>query len=223
MAINEVFSQTGEAIVSPIVRIFDSIVGQIPYLIGAIVVLIVGYFVGLALGHVVKVILLRLGFDRWIEREQITKKRVHASLMVGEFVKWFTFVVFLTQSVALVKFEAIANLLTRFSLWLPNLLVAAAILIAGIGISHFVESKIDRATELSSVRFTAKVLKVVLMIIFVVAAFRLILPQVTLLENLILIIVGALGVGLALALGIGFGLGFKKEAEKLLNEVKKRV
>ncbi len=223
MAINEVFSQTGAAIVSPIVRIFDSIVGQIPYLIGAIVVLIVGYFVGLALGHVSKVILLRLGFDRWIEREQITKRRVHASLMVGEFVKWFTFIVFLTQAVALVKFDAIANLLTRFTLWLPNVLLAAAVMIVGIGLSHFVESRIDRATELASVRFTAKVLKGILVVIFVIVGLKLVIPQIGLLENLVLIIVGSLAVGIALALGIGFGLGFKKEAEGLLKEVKKRV
>ncbi len=223
MAINEVFSQTGAAIVSPIVRIFDSIVGQIPFLIGAIVVLIVGYFVGLALGHVTRVILLRLGLDKWIEREQITKKKVHASLMIGEFVKWFTFIVFLTQAVALVKFDSIANLLERFTLWLPNVLWAAAVMIVGIGISHFVESRIDRATELSSVRFTAKVLKGILVIIFVVVGLKLVIPEISLLENLIMIIIGALAVGIALALGIGFGLGFKKEAEGMLREIKKRV
>ena len=223
MAINEVFSQTGEAIVNPIVNIFNSIVGQIPFLIGAIVVLIVGYFVGLALGHVTRVILLRLGFDRWIEREQISKRRVNASGMVGEFVKWFTFVVFLTQAVALVKFEAIAGLLTRFTLWLPNVLLSAAVMIVGIGVAHFVESKIDKSTDLGSVRFTAKILKIIMIIIFVIVGVKLVIPQVTLLENIVLIIVGAIAVGIALALGIGFGLGFKKEAESLLSTVKKRL
>ena len=223
MAINDVFSRTGEAIVNPIVSIFDSIVGEVPYLIGAVVVLIVGYFVGLALGHVSRVILLRLGFDKWIEREQISKKRVHGSAIVGEFIKWFTFVAFLTQAVSLIKFDTISSLLSRFALWLPNVLFAAAVLIVGLALAHFVESKVTRASELSSVRFTAKVLKIILMIIFVVVALRLVLPQVTLLENLVLIIVAALGVGIALALGIGFGLGMKKEAEGLLGEIKKRI
>ena len=96
-------------------------------------------------------------------------------------------------------------------------------MIVGIGVSHFVESRIDRATELSSVRFTAKVLKGILVIVFVIVGLKLVIPEVSLLENLVMIIVGALAVGIALALGIGFGLGFKKEAEGMLREIKKRV
>ena len=46
--------------------------------------------------------------------------------------------------------------------------------------------------------------------------------EVGLLENLVLLVVGSLSVGIALALGIGVGLGMKKDAEKFIDNFKKR-
>ncbi len=52
------------------------------------------------------------------------------------------------------------------------------------------------------------------MIIVVILAINQIGVDVSLLENILLIIIGALAIGVAVALGIGLGFGLKKESEK---------
>ena len=66
------------------------------------------------------------------------------------------------------------------------------------------------------------IVKIVVLIIVTVVALKQMGVEVSLLENLILLIVGALAAGIALALGIGMGLGMKKDAEKWVDNFQKK-
>ena len=69
---NLVMETTG-AIVDPLRQIWLKIVDIVPSLIAAIVVLIVGAFVGVILGHAVKVLLDKLKFDEYVKKAKLTK------------------------------------------------------------------------------------------------------------------------------------------------------
>src|SRR3712207_797610 len=73
--------------------------GYIPQLIGAIVILIVGYFVAKILQAAVGRILQGIGFDGWMERAGIKRffdradtRQTPASIL-GKLVFWFVFII----------------------------------------------------------------------------------------------------------------------------------
>ena len=59
----DAISTTGSLILNPLISLWNGFVGVLPGIIAAIIVLIIGYFVALGVGHAVKVLLEKAGLD----------------------------------------------------------------------------------------------------------------------------------------------------------------
>ena len=129
-----ILSETSGAIITPLQSIWLKIVEIIPNLIGAILVLIVGAFVGVILGHATKVVLEKLKVDEMIRKAKLTKAvgHVHVPNLIGEVVKWYILVLFLAPAVELVNLGALSAMLVKFALWLPSLIGAILIFLLGL-------------------------------------------------------------------------------------------
>ncbi len=217
--------ETTAAIVSPLQQIWIKIVEIIPSLIAAIVVLIVGAFVGVILGHATKVLLEKLKLHEYVKKAKLTKAvgHVHIPNIIGEVVKWYIFVLFLAPAVSLVNLGGLSDMLMRFALWLPRLIGGVLIFLIGLAGIHYLHATINEHTNLKGVKTANKVLSWILGIILVILSLRQIGVEVGFLENTFIIIVGAFALGIALALGIGLGLGLKKEGEKLVEGMRKHL
>jgi len=110
--------------------------------------------------------------------------------------------------------------LSQFVAWLPNVIVAAIVILFGVALAHYVSQKVEEHTEVNGVKFFSKVLKIVILFIVFVVALENIGVNVSLLENLFLLLVGALAVGMAIALGVGLGGSLKSEGKNIVNELK---
>ena len=88
---------TNIALTDPLVMLWRSFVNLLPGLIAALLLLLIGYVIAFFLGHALKVILDKLGLDRWIAKARLTKAigNVHISSIFGEITKWYVFVIFL--------------------------------------------------------------------------------------------------------------------------------
>ncbi len=215
----ELLQQTGGAIVQPLYVLWLDVVNILPNIIAAIVVLIIGYFVGLALGHVVKVVLEKIGLSKWIKNAKLTKAVGHTNVpaITGELFKWYIFIIFLQQAVMLVNLGEISSLLNTLVLWLPNLLVAIIVILIGLALAHYVEIKIVEHSKLRGLVTLTKVLKTVIVLLVVLIALRQIGVNVGILENTFLIVVA----GVALAFAIAFGAASKKDAAELMRKFRK--
>ncbi|MDO8628312.1 MAG: hypothetical protein Q7R56_01000 [Nanoarchaeota archaeon] len=216
---------TTTAIVDPLRQIWLKIVEIVPSLIAAIVVLIVGAFVGVILGHAVKVLLEKLKFDEYVRKAKLTKAvgHVHIPNIVGEVVKWYIFVLFLAPAVQIAQLGALSEVLMRFAFWLPSLMAGVIIFLVGLAGIHYLYATINEHTSLKGVKSANKILSWILGIILAILSLRQIGVEVAFLENTFLIIVGAMALGIALALGIGLGLGLKKEGEEFVRGVRKHL
>lgn len=218
-----ILSETGIAIVGPLQTMWEKIVEGVPSLIGAIVVMIIGVFIAIILGHLVKVLLEKSGLDDLVRKLRLTKEVGHTNVpaITGEILKWYIIIIFLQAAVSLINLGTLSDLLNRFVLWLPNLIVAIIMILMGLAVAHYIELKIVEHTKLKGVRTSGKILKTVVVLIVGILAINQIGVDVSLLENILLMIIGAMALGAAIAIGIGFGFGLKKESQSIIKEIKK--
>lgn len=218
-----IISETGGAIISPLQNLWLEIVDVIPSFVAAVIVMILGVFVAYIIGHAVRILLNKVRIDEWIRKAKLSRVAGSTDVpsLIGELVKWYIIILFLQQAVDLVNLGVLTTLLGNFAKWLPNVIVAILIALVGLVVAHYVQMKIGEQTKIKGMLGLSKLLKAIIVVIFVLVAVKQIGIDVSFLENTFIIIAGAFGAGIALALGIGLGLGLKKEGENLVREVKK--
>ena len=216
-------AETGQMIISPLYTLWLGLINVLPGIIAAIIVLIIGWFIALILGHVVRVVLEKLKVDKKVREANLTKAigHLHIPGILGEVTKWYIFIIFLQVAVDLLSLGTLTSLLDSFVRWVPNLIAAILIVVFGMVVIHFVELKIQEHSKVKGVHQVAKIIKIVLIIMLLIIALKQIGLEVSILENTFLLIVGAFAVGIALALGISLGLGMKDPASKWFNNWKK--
>lgn len=212
--------ETVVAIRDPLDALRIGFIKFFPDLIAVVLLLVVGYLTGLVLGSILKAILKKAGLDRYVEKSELSKAigKMHISSILGEILKWYIFIIFLGAAVDKIDLGALSGVLNSLVLWLPDLILAIVIILFGLVIAHYIELKINENSKVKGVRVLSKIIKWVILFVIIISAFKQIGIQVDLIEDLFLIVVGALAVGVALALGIGLGLGLKKDAENFIRE-----
>lgn len=193
----------------------------IPSIVGALIVLVFGYIIAAFLGWAVEAALDRLKVDKRLHKmSKVDLGKFEISGITGTITKWYVFIVFLGTAVKLVKLDPLSGFLTTIVNWLPNLIVAVILLLASLLLGDYVQAKIRR-TKIKGAVWVGKVVYWSIVILIGVIALNQIGINVSLLENVILLIVGSLAVGLALALGISLGLGMKDDAKKMVKKMYK--
>jgi len=221
MAIDAV-TATGSLIINPLLSLWIGFVNILPGIVAAIIILLIGYFVALGIGHLVRVVLIKAGLDNYMQKAKMTKTVGHLRIsnLFGEIVKWYIFIIFLQAAVDLLNLGTLSGVLNEFVLWVPNVIVAAIIIIFGIALTHFISIKIEEHTEMSGVKFFSKLVKIVLLFIVFVIALQQIGVDASILENTFLLLIGAIAIGITIALGIGLGSALKTESKDIVKEVK---
>ena len=214
-----------EILLDSLKSIWDSFIGFFPTLLAALIVFIVGWLISVFLGklanRIVKLIkldilLMRLGFKTALTK---AKLNLDSGKFFEELVKWFFIVVFLMTAADILGLEQVTLFLQAILLYLPNVIVAAVILLAAAIISRFMQRLIIASAKaaglLSALSIGAIVKWAILIFGFIIA-----LTQLGIAANLIQTIVIGLIAMLALAGGLAFGLGGKEQAARLLEKIK---
>jgi hypothetical protein len=219
----EALTYTGSLILDPLYALWNALVSVLPSIVVAILVLILGYAVAYLMGHIVKVVLEKIGLNKHVRDAHLTKSVGHTNVpsLTGEIVKWFVFLLFLQVGVDILNLSTMSLWLDTFVRWLPNLIVAVIIFFVGIALAHYVDLKIRQHTVMKGMTIVGGLLKAVIMILAVLVGLKQIGIGVELLENSFLLILASIGLGFALAVGIGLGLGLRKEAEDIVKRIKR--
>lgn len=183
----------------------------LPRLIAMLTIFAVGWVIALAASFATRRLLLLLRFNRLAERSgaaEVLKKAdlPTADVLAGKTMFWLLFVGFLLSGVDSLGLKALDGLLQEFVRFIPRLLVAGAVLIAGLLAANFAW----RATLLSAVNAklpSARALSGLVRALILVTAVAMALEQVAVARSVVLtafaIVFGASMLALAIALGIG--------------------
>lgn len=215
---------TGEPLLDPFISLWNNFIGFLPGLIAAIVILIVGYFVGVALGYIARRTVDLFKVDEHLKKANLRHTIGHLDIahLSGGIVKWYVFVVFLGIAADFLNITAISELLRNLAEWFPSLIVAVILMLLGFVLADFAEDRILHAKK-KGIRLFGSLAKILIVIFVALIALEQINVRVALATNTALILIGAIALTLALVVGIGFGLAFKDEAKGMIAKVKKGI
>jgi small-conductance mechanosensitive channel len=124
----------------------------VPSLVLLILVLIIGYFIAKAGGWVFSKALIKLGFDKRMEKVGVAGQLKSigidsASKFLGIFVFWFIFVIVIQIAISMMGVPSITNILGPIVLFIPRILIAAIILLIGLYVANILAKKVLNQLE----------------------------------------------------------------------------
>jgi hypothetical protein len=195
---------------------------------GAIVVFLLGLIVAAVLRGVVVKVIDVLKIDELAKKFELRQAfenyglRLHIGHVFGWIVKWFIIVVALIASTDILGWNEVSVYLRSVVAYIPNVIVAVVILLAGIVLATFVQRVVKSAVEaakLESANFLSGIARWAILIFTLMTA----LNQLRIAEDLIGILFTGLVAMLALAGGLAFGLGGKEPAARFLDRLRKDI
>lgn len=213
------------AIAESLGELWIRFVGFLPTLLGALIVFIVGWMIAIGIGRLVQRILELVRLNEPFEKIaglRSTLQRAGLALNIPKFlgglVKWFLFIVALLATANILGLDDVAEFLNGIIAYLPNVVVAAVILVAGVMLGNFV-GRVTKAS-IEAARFphggsTSAIAKWAVVIFSFLAA----LVQLRVAEVLVQTFFTAFSAMIAIAGGLAFGLGGKDLATRILNHL----
>ena len=214
----------GDVIVASLQQVWVSVTGFLPLLIGALIVFIIGWIIAIALGKLVEqvvramrvdALLSKLDFEKALER---AGWKLNSGSFVGALVKWFLIVVFLLAAANILGLTEVSDFLRDVLLYIPNVVVAALILIIAALVADLVEKLTRGAVEAAGYR--GALVGVVARWSIWIFAFVAVLMQLGIATTLVQTLVTGFVAAIALSLGLAFGLGGKDAAADFLAKVR---
>lgn len=194
-----------------------AILGALPALIGAIIILVIGFIIAKVLQGLVTRVLQSMGFQGWMESGGIkqffdrSQTQQTPLSILGKLVFWLVFFIAITMAVDTLGISAISDVLAQFIAYIPQIIAAILILVLATLLANFVAGIVRGATGSNLIGSVAQYS------IIVFAAFAA-LTQLGIAPELIaptfLILLGAV----ALAAAIAFGLGGKGVAQQMVEQ-----
>jgi small-conductance mechanosensitive channel len=192
--------------------------GFLPRLGGAIVLIVVGFLVARLLSAALRKALERLGLDSLADRfgvhDALARIGLERSLtrVLSSALRIALRVVVLFAALSLLGLQFLSESLNQAVLFLPNLLIAAALVLAGIVLGGMARERVDRtAYQMDLPVPLGAVAQVAIVAVFAITAAAQVHIPTQVLVLLLVIVVG----GAALMLAIAFGLGGREVARAL--------
>jgi hypothetical protein len=180
-----------------------------------------------ALGLVLRLLLPRLGFDRFAQRlglSLVLQKggvRRPASAVLATLAAWAVLAVFVLLAIGALNLDFAVELVSNAFSYLPQVIIAAALLVLGAMISAFLRRSVLIAAVnagLPSARLLAGAVHTALMILFVAMALEHLGVGRQILLASFTIVFG----GVVLALSLAFGLAGRELARGFLERLVRR-
>jgi hypothetical protein len=200
----------------------DTVVTALPRLLGCVVVLAVGWVLSYLLGRGVAAVLHAVRFDDLARRSGLTGLverlgiQAEGARIVTLLAQWAVRLITLVVAFDLLDLPAISVILQRLLLWLPNLAVAIVVLVLGGLAANALAGLVRRSAAgagVGSPDLLATITQVTVWVFAVVIAVGQLGIARTVVNAVVIGLVGAV----ALASGLAFGLGGRDRAARLLD------
>jgi Conserved TM helix len=193
----------------------------LPAILGAIILLVVGWFLSSLVARVVATLLRRIGFETMAQRTGVTgfitmtgARDASASTIIAELVKWLIRLIFIEMAAEVLHISAVTTLINSIVLFIPSLIVALVVVMVGFLIASFVGNIVRGGAAEMGLRnpnLLAGAARAAIIGMAVLMALSQIGIAATLVNALFIAFIAAI----ALALGLAFGLGGREVAGQI--------
>jgi hypothetical protein len=217
-----------QAIIGAFSSALSAVFNFIPRLVGFLVILLIGWLVGIGVEKVLTLLLRKVGFERLSERVGLSRLerriglRMDASQLLGKVAFWFVFLIFLVPATDALGLPTVSSTLNALVDYIPNIFVAILVLFLGALLGIFIGDIVRNATRNSRIGSPNIFGGIVRWAIIGFSAL-IALEQLQIAPSLIVVLFTSIMGALALAFGLAFGLGGRESAQRLLARTESNV
>lgn len=196
----------------PMVSLWTKVAEFLPNLAGALLLLVVGYLVAKGIGVAIRKLLEKLGLDKLTESSgvasavQSTGFDASASAIIGKIAYWLIFLLFMIAAADSLGLPRVSDTINGFVQYLPKLIGALLVVIIGLFAAHVVRTAVETASASMQLDY-GKPLGTLIYMLIVIVVVSLAIGQLEietdLLNQVVSIILFAIGAAVALSLGMG--------------------
>ncbi len=198
-------------------RAFTVFFEWLPALIGALLILVIGYIVAKVVQKIVGKVLESAGLDRTLKRGQVgmfvEKVTSSPSKLMGRIAFWFIMLGTISLAVSVLGIEALTNFVAAIYAYLPNVLAAFLIFLVASAIAAGIATLV---TKVMGETGLGKIVATVAPILVMTIATFMILEQLKIAHDIVVTTYTLLLGAIALASALAFGLGGREVAGRML-------
>jgi small-conductance mechanosensitive channel len=205
----------------PLIEVWHGFLTIVPSIVMALVFLVIGLVLARLLSAVTVKLLRRIHLDDITSHVGVNEIFARAgfgkspSVVVSFVIYWSVMIVFIMMAGDVLHLSAVSDLLQRFTLFIPRLIMAIVILFAGMLIAPLAYRVVNNSTSVNNIKggaTLAKVIEAVVLIFSVLIALEQLGVEMKIIISTVQILLGSVG----LAFAIAFGLGAKDLAGEFL-------
>ncbi|MEH7074350.1 mechanosensitive ion channel [Neobacillus drentensis] len=213
-----------KGISDPAIAMLDQVLSLIPNIAVAVILILVGLWLGKWIEKVVAQMLWRLKFNSLFHQMGIGSlnpepSKYNLSQIVGMLAKIVIVLLFTVEALQIVHLEFLVTLATGVLAYVPMLVAALVILGVGLYLGHLVERILQNILKTSYARTLAAVGKYAIFAVTVFMALDQLGVAHSIVNAAFILVLG----GVALAFGLAFGLGGREFASKYLARVDDKI
>jgi mechanosensitive ion channel-like protein len=220
-----IFSQWSMTLQESFNNLLWATVNFLPNLVLAIIIFVIGWFLGVLIGRVIEQAVRAIKVDHALKAagvEEVVNRagwQLNSGVFIGALVKWFIIIVFLLAALSVMGLTSVTLFLQLGLLpYLARVIVAVLIIAIAAVIAEVAQSIVTgsaRAAGVSSAGFAGTVAKWAIWIFAILAA----LDQLGVTPFVQTIFTGVV-VALSIAFGLAFGLGGQEAASRFIERTR---
>ena len=200
-------------------QMLDRLFDFVPNLIGALLLLLIGYWLAAAIGRLVTKSLRRVRFDRTVHTSPIgnTVSRVieSPSQLTGSIAFWLIFLGAISLAVSVLSLPVLDRMLAVVYSYVPRVIAAVLIFLVASALSTAAVAFAQRVMGRTAM---GKIVSTVIPAVTMSLAVFMILNQLGIARDIVNILFTAIVGSMALGLALAFGLGGQDVARELLGQ-----
>lgn len=217
----------GYTLSESLLSLWYGFINFVPSFLGAIILFILGWFVGKVIGKAIAQFVNIIKLDKLFESAgskkfiENTGIKITVGGFIGGVVKWFIVIVFLMASLQIVGLTQVNDFLkTAVLFYLPKVIIAVIVLIIAAILAEAVQKIVTASARAANVK-QSKTLGMLSRYAIWGFAIIISLSELGIASAFMQILFTGLIVGLAIAMGIAFGLGGKEAAARVIDRIGK--
>lgn len=211
-------------VADPVKAMLIKIWSYIPTLLGAILILVVGWMIAKLLEGVIVRVLKAVRLDVASDKAGVSNIlaqgdiKLTLSELLGAIVYWLLVLVIIATALNALNLTVAASLISRLVEYVPNIIAAIFVLVLGSFLASFVASIVRTSASNAGIE-RAKLLGQITQTVLIIFAIIIAIEQLNIATALIALAVNVILASIGIGIAIAFGLGSKDIAGKFVSDL----
>jgi len=207
-------------------NVFDRIANFFPNLLGAVIVLVLGWLIAVLLQKLVDRVFRLIGLQKVFEMARIEKVvekgkfKTDTTGVIAALVKWIVLIIVFLTAADVLNLPQVVDFFGVILGYVPNVVAAVAIILIGAVLANFLSDVVRGSSEAGGLAYSRVLSAVTLWAVWVFAVLAAML-QLGIASDLIRTLFTGFVALVAIAGGLAFGLGGQDSAKRLLAKIEK--